>query len=70
MGSNRQMLGEATAAAVPVLAVRRNRTALAPFYERQLVHEDVIDFDKLPQLGVRLITIVLGPAGGQCHRRT
>src|SRR5664280_3422950 len=35
---------------------------LCPLYQCQLVNEDVIVFDKLPQLGIGFVTIILGPA--------
>ena len=44
---------------------RKESYRLCPFYQRQLVHEDVIVFNKLPQLGVGLITVILGPSPPQ-----
>lgn len=40
---------------------RKEPDRLCPFYQRQLINEDVIVFDKLPQLGIGFVAIFLGP---------
>ena len=44
---------------------REESYRLCPFYQHQLVHEDVIVFNKLPRLEVGLITVILGPSPPQ-----
>src|ERR1017187_5453295 len=43
------------------LAAREKSDRLCPFYQRQLINEDVIVVDKLPQLGIGFVAIFLGP---------
>jgi disulfide oxidoreductase YuzD len=40
---------------------RKESYRLCPFYQRQLVNEDVIVVDKLPHLGIGFVAIILGP---------